>query len=407
MSRKRGAPQAAQSAASPCCSADDASTSENRRFAPKIIVSKRLRRKKKNHKHTERQSGGLSYERSAPGAAEVVEFPAAAPRPESPSADDSRPAPMPSRLVTERLLGKLHQHLEGKNFASQEELSAYLGKSLKDPNLFDLLEGDSAGPIERAQDLAFEAMGTAGIEGQRLARQAVALDPDCVDARVVLALAEEREVKRISLLQQAVKAGERRLGKEFFGENNGRFWGLLETRPYMRARYELALELMSATRIQEGIGHLEVLLDLSLNDNIGAREDLLTAYLMADNIEAANDLAERYSEDGSAFFEWARVLISYLSREFAEASRALARARRANKYVERYLLRKKKLPDEEPFEYVIGRDSEAQHCAFHLEFVWSFHPAACVWVEHGGQPGDGKYFGCYSMMMKMMKKPRP
>ena len=400
MSRKRVAPQAGQTAASQCCRADAPSSRENRRFVPETVVNKRLRRKKKNRKHTERQPGGLSYERSAPGTGEVVEFPAGASRPESLPADDFSPGPMPPRLITEQLLGKLHQHLEGKDFSSEEELSAYLEKSLKDPHLFDLLEGDRAGPIERAQDLAFEAMETPGIEGQRLARQTLALDPDCVDALVVRAMSEKREVKRISMLQQAVKAGERRLGKEFFEENSGRFWGLLETRPYMRARYELATELMHANRAQEGIGHLEALLDLSLNDNIGAREDLLTAFLMADNIEAAHDLAERYSEDGSALFEWARVLIYYLSREFAEASKALARARRANKYVEKYLLQKKDLPDEAPFEYVMGRDSEALHCAFHLGLVWSFHPTAWMWVERGGRPGDGKYFGGYSLLMK-------
>ena len=157
---------------------------------------------------------------------------------------------------------------------------------------------------------------------------------------------------------------------------------------------------MYAMRVREGIEHLEALLDLSLDDNLGAREDLLTAYLVADNVEAALGLVERYSEDESAYFEWARVLIYYLSREFGEAAGSLARARRANKYVERYLLQKKELPDEEPFDYIVGRDSEAQYCAFHLGLPWSLHPAASMWVQCGGQPGDGKYFGGYSMIKK-------
>ena len=371
---------------------------ENRPFAPEKIVNKRLRRKKKNRsKHTERQPGNLSYERSAPGSGGVVEFPAAGSKPAA--APGSSPDSMPPPLVTEQLLGKIYQHLDGKNFSNADELNGYLEK-LKGPKLFDYLKNDSDDPIQRAQDLAFEAIGAEAIEGQRLARQAVALDPDCVDALVVLAMGEKRESKRIAMLQMAVKAGEKRLGKEFFEENGKRFWGLLETRPYIRARYQLAIGLIYNFRVQEGMEHLEAMLDLNPDDNLGLREELLAAYLVGDNVEAALDLVERFDDDESAFFEWGRVLIYYLSREFDEASAALARARRANKHVEKYLVSKKEPPEEEPIEFTVGRDSEAQYCAFHLAFPWSFHSAAWVWVEFRGQPGDGKYFGGFTMMEK-------
>ena len=61
---------------------------------------------------------------------------------------------------------------------------------------------------------------------------------------------------------------------------------------------------------------------------------------------------------------------------------------------------KKKPPEEEPLDYVEGRDSEAQYCAFRLGLPWSLHPAAWMWVQCGGQPGDGIYFGFYSMLSK-------
>ena len=69
-------------------------------------------------------------------------------------------------------------------------------------------------------------------------------------------------------------------------------------------------------------------------------------------------------------------------------------------YSDRLLVNKKEPPEEEPFEFTVGRESEAQYCAFHLAFPWSFHPAAWVWVEFGEQPGDGKYFGGFTMMEK-------
>jgi len=157
---------------------------------------------------------------------------------------------------------------------------------------------------------------------------------------------------------------------------------------------------MYCMRPREGIEHFEALLGLDLGDNLGVRQDLLSAYLVVDNVEAARDSVERFVDDDSAFFEWARVLIYYLSRDFHEAASSLARARRANKYAERYLLNKKEPPEEEPIDYVQGRDSEAQYCAFHLGFPWSLHPAAWIWIQCGGRPGDGEYFGAYSMLKK-------
>ncbi len=168
----------------------------DRGSAPETVVNKRLRRKKKTRKHTERGSGGLSYERSAPGAAEVLEFPGAGSGAEAAAADGSSSDLISTPLITEQLLGKLHQHLEGKNFSSEEEFNAYL-ESLADKKLEDVFEPDSSDPIARAQDLAYEAMEAPPLEAQRLARQAVALDPDCVDALVVRALDEERLPQRI------------------------------------------------------------------------------------------------------------------------------------------------------------------------------------------------------------------
>ena len=75
----------------------------------------------------------------------------------------------------------------------------------------------------------------------KLAKQALTISDDCVDAYVLLAeesaktLPEARDLYAIG-----VKAGERVLGKELFTEAVGHFWGMVETRPYMRARAGLA-----------------------------------------------------------------------------------------------------------------------------------------------------------------------
>src|SRR5258707_10329166 len=64
------------------------------------------------------------------------------------------------------------------------------------------------------------------------ALRAVRLDPWHLDARVLLALAAKGpQSELIEELRTIVAAGEADLGPEFFRENRGRFWGVMESRP--------------------------------------------------------------------------------------------------------------------------------------------------------------------------------
>ena len=304
-----------------------------------------------------------------------------------------------SAFTAERTLGRLTKFLEGKNFSGADEMNAYissLDKSMLSDIFNNELDQESDDPIERAQELAYRAMeaGTRQ-EVRRLAREALDLDPDCVDASSTLASTERSPEKAVEKLIHAVEVGERRLGKEFFEQNEGHFWGMHETRPYMRARDELADALLAAGRIQESIEHREALLRLCPGDNLGIRYSLMGLYLASDNLEAAYDLLEEYDDDICAVFAWARVLIHYLSREFDEAEEALADAREVNPYVEPYFIHEKSV-SHVPASYVLGEESEAQFAAYQLHFAWAARPLARAWLMAGGRPGDGEYFGFFS-----------
>ena len=120
-----------------------------------------------------------------------------------------------------------------------------------------------------AQDLVYQAMEAPNAEAAlTLAKRALAIDPRCVDAMMMVAQSTSSTDKE--LLQRvaaAVKAGEENLGADFFSDNAGYFWGILETRPYMRARAQLAQLLAEAGRIEEAIDHYAQMLQLNPNDN--------------------------------------------------------------------------------------------------------------------------------------------
>jgi tetratricopeptide (TPR) repeat protein len=171
------------------------------------------------------------------------------------------------------------------------------------------------------------------------------------------------------------------MGADFFRENKGHFWSMLETRPYMRARYELADLLQATGRTSEAIRHFEAMLELNPNDNQGVCDDLLGLYLATDNLEGARRLLREYEEDDSAVFTWGRALERYLSGDQEGAMRALKQARKSNPYVNGYLSGKKRLPPDVPATYSYGSEDEAVLCADTLRGAWWRHPQAVQWLK--------------------------
>lgn len=299
------------------------------------------------------------------------------------SAKPKKPAPpKSSRFSTESVLRDVHRAIEGKNFGSIEELNAYLA-SLAGPGLKQSMR-DAAPPTpkEEAQELAFQALETESAEqAWKLVNRALAKDPDCVDALVVLTdLEADSPKKAIEGLQKAVAAGERSLGARFFKENEGHFWGILETRPYMRARQQLADLLRGVGCLQDAISHYAAMLVLNPNNNQGVRYPLLGAYLTIGDLVSARALLKEFEGDAMATFAWGEALERALSGDYEGASAALKIARRRNRFIELYLMGARELPRFLPESYALGSDEEAVICLENLGGAWAEHPESARWL---------------------------
>jgi len=275
-------------------------------------------------------------------------------------ADDAEGLPwpeLPSRFITERAMRGMFEAPRGRNDKRAQ-----------------------------AQDLAYEAMESRDPEkAAALAVKAVALDPHCVDALTILAqVASADRNELIENIRVTVQAGERDLGREFFQENRGHFWGLLETRPYMRARAYLAELLLAEGRSGDATREYEELLGLNPNDNQGLRYPLLGCYLAAGNLAGVRRLFQEYEDEGSAMFTWARVLERYLAHDATGAAAALKDAREANAHVEKYLTGRKPMPAKLPGYYGMGDESEAVICADAIGVAWRQNPQAVDWLNRAG-----------------------
>jgi tetratricopeptide (TPR) repeat protein len=246
--------------------------------------------------------------------------------------------------------------------------------------------GAEVGPgdadLDRAQELMYQAFEEANPAKRiALAHDALAISPDCADAYVLLAEEEADTVGRaLELYQEGVAAGTKALGKSF-NEHAGSFWGILETRPYMRARRGLADTLWRVGRKEEALAHYRELLHLNPADNQGNRYVLLDLLLQMDRMEEVTQLLEQYRDDWTAAWLYTGALVKFRQHGASkEAEKALGNALEENPHVPAYLTGQKRIPNRLP-EYIgWGDEQEGMvYAADHLNH-WRRTPGAVEWL---------------------------
>lgn len=249
---------------------------------------------------------------------------------------------------TERVMAEIHHAMADREFSSQEEANDFLQSFVEKQNEAEAPDLPLS-PREAAQELIYDAWEEPTRRRRiALAKKALKLSADCADAYVILAEDEAEGLEEEArLYAEGVKAGERALGPEGFKKAKGHFWGILETRPYMRARFRLATVLWDLGQRAEAIGHLRDMLRLDPGDHLGVR---------------------------------------YL----------LERAFRANPFVAALMLGAKKPPKRLADSYALGSEDEA---------VYYLLDGAEAWVK---TPGAGDWFveQLTAMMRKEKAKPR-
>jgi tetratricopeptide (TPR) repeat protein len=230
-------------------------------------------------------------------------------------------------------------------------------------------------------DQAFEARGRRQVQ---LAREALKLDPDCVDALLLLADRAGDAELSLPLFQRATEAGARQLGPDLFEQDAGHFWGILETRPYMRARQQLALTLMELGRYDEAAGHLRELLRLNPGDNQGNRYLLVHALMEENHLDELEELLNRseYKDEDSAEWAFSRALLAFRKdAESPEAQTQLEHAMRINPHVVPLLIGRAPLPAGLPPSYSPGGEDEAVLYVDQAAPEWQETDGAIDWLE--------------------------
>jgi tetratricopeptide (TPR) repeat protein len=286
-------------------------------------------------------------------------------------------APFDQRTL-EKQMAAVARLLEEQEFESLEEAEAFLQATLASG---ELPAPAPATPLEQAQDVVYQALEATGKRRLDLARKALTISADCADAYVLLAesTTDIQEARR--LYEQGVQAGERALGAEVFDETAGEFWGLIETRPYMRARHGLAEVQWRLGEREAAIAHARELLRLNPGDNQGIRYLLATWLLAVGDDAGLESLLADYPEEWSANWAYTRVLLAFReSGAGRKADQALKHALEVNPHVPLYLLGIAPPPKQFPAYYGIGDENEAVVYVTEAGEAWLATPEALAWL---------------------------
>ena len=276
----------------------------------------------------------------------------------------------------------LQRLLKTQNFNNIEEMQAFMNKHVVGQKIPEF-DNEALTLEEQAQDLIYKAAQEDNpIAADRLIFQALHIDTDCVEAFELMGELVGSPMRSLYFYNNGVIAARKKLGKKFFKENVGHFWGIHETRPFMRCLKNYAECLYMLDQKEEALTVFFELLELNPNDNQGIRDQASLYCIELGRHDRFEKLQKEYNQDSTAFHYFNGALYTFIKNGDNNASRTeLAKAREQNKHVLQLMLSKKELSVLAD-HYGIGDKNEALFYCTVAKDVWHSIPGALAWLEN-------------------------
>jgi tetratricopeptide (TPR) repeat protein len=207
------------------------------------------------------------------------------------------------------------------------------------------------------------------------------MEPYITDLHRLLARQNFKVEKVLESYEKGVAIGRKKFGGNFLKENKGIFWGLHETRPFMRCLYRKAEILIVLEKIAEGVAIMEELIELNEGDNQGVRYPLLSALITLGETKKFKKYDKMFAEDNySTQMFYSRALFAFQTEgNSANACKRLKQAFEENPFVVQKLF-------DENFQltgvgsYSPGSPEEAEIYLAHAFFPWHRTEGAAEWL---------------------------
>ena len=192
----------------------------------------------------------------------------------------------------------LQEFLKNNNVKDIDEANEKLQEFIKMYNNGEMEYKNT--PLDDAYEILEEAHNARNEkEALRLAKKAYEKSSECFDAILFQCDLEENGIKRMTLLNDGLEFEKNRLTKEkyFDKENIGYFYGIFETRPYIRGLVIKIEYLLEEGKLRQAASVCKQVLKLNENDNLGARYLLMAIYAVLEEEKDMLDLYKKYPEE--------------------------------------------------------------------------------------------------------------
>ena len=201
--------------------------------------------------------------------------------------------------MNNKLDNMINEFMANSDAKDLDELNKELQEFLTKYNNDDEIEYENT-PLDDAYELLEKAETTKSKkQAIKFAKEAYEMCPECFDALLFQVDFEENALKREKLLNEGLEFERKRLDKEgyFEKDNIGHFYGIFETRPYIRGLYIKVLMLLKDGKIKQGMHICKEILKLNNNDNTGARYLLMAIYAFLENEDNMLKLYKKFPEE--------------------------------------------------------------------------------------------------------------
>jgi tetratricopeptide (TPR) repeat protein len=328
-----------------------------------------------------------------------------------------------------KYLKAIEQALESQEFASDEEMNAYIQKNFVGRNIADIGDefdnsefantprGKAEAKLERIDPSDSDA------NNRRHALAATKIDPSCTDAWYALGQTYETPAKAKQAYQKAINLGKKEfpsliedsltLAEKGNPDEKSSLWGYHETRSFLMAYERLAELYASQDKLDQAIATYEEILRLNGNDNQGIRYTLLPMYLMHEPNAKIKKLLASYPDDSDpqwlfahALYEFQQtythkaadgswelkepenpenitghVLLPQLPKDFAKANDLLKQAMESNALVPLFLCDIRCAYFSTGDSHMAGGADEAFITAQSIGVLWALDPISNLWLQ--------------------------
>lgn len=192
----------------------------------------------------------------------------------------------------------LQEFLKNNNVENIDEANEKLQEFIKMYNNGEIEYKNT--PLDDAYEILEEAQNAkTKKEAIKLAKKAYEKSSECFDAVLFQCDLEENGIKRRKLLDNGLETEKNRLTKEkyFDKENIGHFYGIFETRPYIRGLVIKAEYLLEEGKLRQAKSICKEVLRLNENDNMGTRYLLMAIFATLEEEKEILKLYKKYPEE--------------------------------------------------------------------------------------------------------------